>query len=144
MTYREWLAQFDHEDHGKAAVEALDDLGRLSGRARELLLPIVTEAILMERRKAVSLVERSVPVSMIFNGETSLGQRAKRLEQTFALGDGRRVSWAEATVPDHRERIAYLEVHMRGVMMTVSRHSEAIEAIEAAGVSCLAEIGVAA
>lgn len=140
MTYREWLASFEHDDHGKAAEAALNDLGRLNERARGLLFPILREAILMERRKQANAVERSVPIDRIFNGETTLDQRTRRLEQTFVLGDGRRVSWAHATVEEHRQRIEFLQVHVRGVMDTIARHEEAIEAIVAAGVSCLAEI----
>lgn len=143
--YREWLASFDEiEDNGKAAEAALDDLGRLTARARSLLLPILTEAFLMARRTRTRRAERAVPIRSVLTGSTSLERRASRLALTFPLPDGRRVSWLEATEADHLARIEYLRVHIRGVEHTIRQHEEAVEAIRSNGVSCLAEIEGAA
>jgi len=142
--YKHWLRTFDHDDEEKAATDALDDLGRLNQVARSLLLPILAEAILMVRRDDARTVERQFDLSRVFSGETTLDQRATRLSQSFVLGDGRRVTWDEATEEDHRARIEYLSVHVRGVLETISRHEEAIGLIREHGVSCLGEIEVAA
>ena len=142
--YRDWLQSFDHDDHGKAAVAALDDLGRLSLRSRTLLLPILTEAVLMLRRGEARTVERAVNVSCVFEGATTLDTRRRLLDASFALGDGRRVAWAEATVADHRERIEYLTAHITGLRLTIGQHEGAIALIEAHHVTCLAEVEAAA
>lgn len=144
-TTQEWMAEFDHiEDNGKAAVEALNDLGRLSKRTRTLLLPILTEAFLMYRRTATRNVERRVPVEAVFTDQTSLEQRRHRLEATFALPDGRRVSWDDATEAEHLARIGYLQKHIAGIEETIDSHRAAVALIREHGVSCLAEIGEAA
>lgn len=144
MDYLEWLRSFDQDDHGKAALAALADLGRLTGRARDLLLPILTEAVLMARRSDTRGVERAIPVGRVFAGETTLDERRKRLEQTFVLGDGRRVSWLEATEADHLARVEYLQKHVAGLERTINEHLLAVAQLHEFGVSCLGEIGDAA
>lgn len=141
---QDWLRSFDYDDHEKAALAALEDLGRLSNRARGLLLPILTEAVLMARRSETRRVERSIPVGSVFSDETTIDKRRTRLEATFALPDGRRVSWADATEQDHLDRIGYLQKHIAGVEATISDHVSAVETIREHGVACLAEIGEAA
>lgn len=143
--YMDWLRSFDEiEDNDKAAVAAVDDLGRLNQRARSLLLPILGEALLMARRSATRRVERTTPISAVFDGETSLDRRQARLAATFPLPDGRRVSWLEATEADHQARIDYLRMHIAGVERTIGEHEDAVAAIREHGVACLAEIEGAA
>jgi len=60
--------------------------------------------------------------------------------ETFRLGNGREVSWDEATIADHRHRIDMLERIRAGIGATIQRHHEAIQRIESAGVTCLAEL----
>ena len=62
----------------------------------------------------------------------------------FSLGRGRKVDWMEATVEDHRARIAYLAKLRGGIDKTIQRHQAAIDAIEEHGVTCLREIEQAA
>lgn len=143
--YREWLDSFDEfEDEGKAAEEALNDLGRLSSRSRELLWPVLKDAFWVHRRSKTRSVERRISLGSVYSGESSVDQRRVRLERTFALPDGRRVSWAEATEEDHLARIAYLEKHVSGIRQTMGEHQRAVDLIREHGVSCLAEIGEAA
>ncbi|MFI2663193.1 hypothetical protein [Micromonospora carbonacea] len=73
--------------------------------------------------------------------------RDVRLETTrellasfFALGDGRQVSWGDATVADHRQRIELLVRGMAGTAETAARHAAAIRMIEEAGVSRLGDL----
>lgn len=61
------------------------------------------------------------------------------LQETFALGDKRRVSWGEATVDDHRQRMVMLCKLRDGINNTIRRHRTAIEVLEQAEVNCLNE-----
>ncbi len=62
------------------------------------------------------------------------------LEAEFALGDGRRVTWGNATIADHEERIAMLSKHAQGTMETAARHLQAIEMLREQSVKTLAEL----
>lgn len=63
------------------------------------------------------------------------------LSAEFALGDGQRVTWGEATVDQHAMRIGLLTQNVRGNLDAIERHEAAIKAISDGGVSRLAEIG---
>lgn len=58
----------------------------------------------------------------------------------FALPDGSRVTWAAATVEQHRVRADQLEAISVGNMATASIHRRAISDLQAAGAGCLAEL----
>ncbi len=66
--------------------------------------------------------------------------RAEYLADRFCIGRGKHVVWGEATVQDHRDRIAFLASLRNGIDNTIARHAEAIDIIEAAGVSCLNDV----
>ena len=145
IEWQVWLREFDEiSDNGKAAIAALDDLHIRGERTRSLLLPIVTEAVLMARRKVTRQHERTVPIDSIYDGQTTLSARQALLDQSFALGDGRYVTWGEATEADHLARINILAAHIEGVQKTIDQHETAISFIHQRGVSCLGEIEVAA
>lgn len=59
----------------------------------------------------------------------------------FALGDGRRVTWGEATVSEHETRAEMLTGQAAGVAETAARHVAAVKMIREGGVSCLADLG---
>ena len=142
MDYQGWLDSFESiEDNKAAAVAAADDLGRLSQRARTLLLPILSEAFVIHRGNIRRAVEHKTPIMTVFSGETTVEARRERLENTFPLPDGTRVDWSSATVEQHELRIAYLESHIAGVRRTIEEHEKAIAMIEEYGVTCLGEIG---
>jgi hypothetical protein len=61
----------------------------------------------------------------------------------FALGDGTKVSWGDATVEQHQQRIALLVKDIAGTTETAARHQAAIRMIEEAGVRRLADLGAA-
>jgi hypothetical protein len=63
----------------------------------------------------------------------------KLLRESFALGDGQRVAWGEATAEQHEQRIAFLAKQRDGLAATMERHRRALEIIRAAGASCLGE-----
>lgn len=62
------------------------------------------------------------------------------LDSVFAVGDGTFVSWGEATVEQHEARIQMHAVNAEAAMEGWARHSQAVDAIAEAGVSCLNEI----
>lgn len=68
--------------------------------------------------------------------------RTDFLATRFYTGD-HYVTWGEATVEDHRNRIAYLALLRNGIDATIQRHADAIEQIEAAGAATLADLGQA-
>jgi len=61
------------------------------------------------------------------------------LESRFALGDGRRPTWGEATAEEHNSRIQLLLRNTYGNLMTIARHTNALAAISAASTQCLNE-----
>jgi len=63
---------------------------------------------------------------------------------SFHLGDGSSVSWGDATVEQHEQRIAFLEKQLDGISRTVTKHREAIKVINEAGAMCLNDLGEAA
>lgn len=58
----------------------------------------------------------------------------------FALGDGTSVTWGQATIGEHEQRIAMLAKNATGVIETAARHQAAIRMIKDAGVDCLADL----
>lgn len=61
------------------------------------------------------------------------------LNTIFALGDGTKTTWGDATVEQHRIRIQMLTSHAAGTIETAGRHDAAIRMIQGAGVSSLNE-----
>lgn len=62
------------------------------------------------------------------------------LKATFAMPDGSRVLWGEATVDQHRERVSMLMGNVAGNLEAAARHEKAVEEIEAASVQTLNEL----
>jgi hypothetical protein len=64
---------------------------------------------------------------------------AELLASSFAVGDGRTVTWGEATADDHRERAVLLGKNVIGNLTTMLLHEQAAEMIESAGVASLGQ-----
>ncbi|MFL5688693.1 MAG: hypothetical protein ACJ77I_06860 [Chloroflexota bacterium] len=62
------------------------------------------------------------------------------LETSFALGDGRRVTWGDATIDEHEQRIAFLTNHAAGTLETAGRHQAAIGMLAEANAACLRDL----
>ncbi len=84
-------------------------------------------------RAVVDLVERE-------SQRVRLEVTRELLETRFALGDGTRTTWGTATVSQHEQRIVMLTKQAAGTVETAASHRAAIEMIQAAGASTLAEI----
>ena len=137
-------AKPNHDDTATArAILRAADVPR---KAEELLLDLVANEVWSVRRAHTRSMERKLFRRNVGNEAADpLGARMKLLAETFALPDGRRVAWGEATIDDHRERIEMLNKLAGGINETISRHEQSIADIVAAGVKCLAEIeGMAA
>jgi hypothetical protein len=65
---------------------------------------------------------------------------AELLGTEFATGDGTKVTWGEATVEQHQERIELLTKMIGGTAETAAMHMHAVEMIEAAGVKKLGDL----
>jgi hypothetical protein len=72
--------------------------------------------------------------------ETRLQVTEELLGTKFALGDGTKVTWGEATVEQHRQYVVMLSGQVAGTVETAARHEAAIRLCEEAGVSCLGEL----
>lgn len=64
-------------------------------------------------------------------------------KEKFSLGDGEKVSWGEATVEQHEQRIAFLIPMRDGLTGTIRRHEEAVSLIRQHGGTCLADLEAA-
>lgn len=106
-----------------------------------ILVQMLTEEIDHWRRACTRSVERQTfPTRHGQQFPISASSFARLSGQVFALGDGQRIRWEHATVQQHRQRIDMLLRLRRGLEETIERHHAAIAVIEAAGVSCLAEV----
>ena len=65
---------------------------------------------------------------------------AELLDTVFATGDGTRVTWRDATVAQHEERIDMLAKMIDGTAETAAMHMRAVQMIKDAGVENLAQL----
>lgn len=81
--------------------------------------------------------------------EEKIAERAKMeltaelLTAVFATGDGRRVTWGEATLEDHRKRIELLARGVKGSVETIRLHEYAASILRETGATCLNNAKVA-
>lgn len=128
--------------------EAVFDAVGLPPKWRKLFYPLVWNECRRMYRAVVRDIEHvsSVeggPSPVVEEFEAIAGRepvsRRDFLDAHFYTGSVY-VTWAKATVQDHRDRIAYLNKLRNGIRRSVGKHAEAIEVITKAGVSCLAEL----
>lgn len=123
---------------------------KLNARQREFLAPLVLAWCCNIERHRVRHVEHRAELQLLRGDNQRAGvvvnrttERQALMIETFTLGNGQRVAWGSATAQDHRDRVAYLCKLRDGYQSTIDRHLAAIEAIEAAGVTCLAQVQAA-
>lgn len=105
---------------------------------------ILTEYVANWQRNAARQLEAAAFAEFV-NGTAKPATKrpdalAALFNTPFKLGENRTTSWGQATVEEHRIRIAFLEVMRNGIDRTISHHRRAIEVIEDAGVTCLQEV----
>lgn len=71
--------------------------------------------------------------------QTRLDVTEELLNTVFALGDGVRVTWGEATVEQHLQRVALLSKNAVANIETAARHQAAVSLITQHGSTCLRE-----
>lgn len=72
--------------------------------------------------------------------EIGMEWTAELLTTTFAMPDGTRVKWGEATLEQHRTRSAQLAKNASRNLEAATRHRVAINTIAESGASCLNEV----
>lgn len=65
---------------------------------------------------------------------------AELLASEFALGDGRRVTWGEATVGDHEQRIELLTKNAAANAEAAARHVNAVSVLTSLGLERLSDV----
>jgi hypothetical protein len=65
---------------------------------------------------------------------------AELLDTVFAVGDGTRVSWRDASVTQHEERVELLAKMIAGTSETAAMHIRAVRMIKDAGVDTLGQL----
>lgn len=103
----------------------------------ELGLPVETdraEVIARSMRKALEDFQQSIRLEVT----------AELLASEFAVGDGTRTTWGEATAEQHLARAALLERQGFGTLETAARHRAAVEMLSSSGSITLSEIRAAA
>lgn len=107
-------------------------------------MPLVAREVALVRRHRVRMVETRAFSKRNLTGDPPTDLVVARLElaeATFVPGIGNEpVAWADATIEQHNARIAMLERHVAGTVITIDRHRAAVELIADAGASCLREI----
>lgn len=134
---RDHVGQYDANKISDKEVAAQILLAlKVNREAATLLLPILTEAVRLERRKIAQANE----VAAFVGKPNGKDLRAALVEETFAVGDGRRVKWLDATVEDHEARIAYQQRLIGAIASDVDRHQLAIKLIQNHGATCLRDV----
>lgn len=160
--YKDLNQWIDDNDDGRTDRELAN--AAIRECSAEALVPAVENYVRMRRRDAVRREERSAIFYALFNegpGNSCLtgkrkkqilekvGTELKKLEAfrrvegfncVFALGDGRRVTWGEATKEEHLQRVAILERMRAGIEDTIERHKEAVRLLERTGARNLNEL----
>jgi hypothetical protein len=138
LTFAELFTAHRVGDDPALSTEAICTALRLNRQARYALKNGIMEQCDHLIRATVRKFERCGKPS------GAVARRSALMQSTFPLGDGTRVAWGQATVDDHRQRVAFLAAMRDGITNTIASHLDAVDAIEAAGVSCLDEIDLAA
>ena len=86
----------------------------------------------MAEKTAVLIDEYSARIRVEFTAEL--------LASEFALGDGRRITWGEASIGDHEQRIALLTRNATANAEAAARHCNAVSTLKMANVDRLADV----
>lgn len=109
----------------------------------KLVRPLLVNEARRYARHETLVIEQEVD-RRIADGEDPISVRRKLSESTFPLPGRGRVNWLDATADDHRQRASWQRQLAHACDSDAERHEAAAAAIEAAGVTCLREIGQAA
>lgn len=129
------------KDPEKVAKQLLQSLGRAE------LLALLAREIAGAQRQVVATVEAAAfraasasPKAAIESADRLTAFRPL-LAARIKLGDGSGgVTWGQATVAEHQQRIAFLAKLRDGIDQTIERHREAIALLSESGAACLDDL----
>ena len=143
MNLREWLAGFPHSKPEELAKE-------LIGKHRSVAIGIIAHEIEHLRRKEVqeneaeeffALMKHLKPAKSSPQEPTVLGAGfTEFLSELFALGDGQKTTWGEATIEQHEQRVRMLRLMKEGIEKTIERHEMAIQELRGRKLACLNDL----
>lgn len=147
VTFRAWVSKYPDQERDRLARRAIKDVP-------DLVLEVVAHEIDHCRRLDVEVLETRAHRAMMSHMAqfTASGGTvsaladdikelfAELLAQRFALGDGVKVAWGEATIEQHEQRVHMLRGLVNGTLATIKRHEEAVERLRSAGAKCLNEL----
>lgn len=91
-----------------------------------------------DERYGVGRIMREFQASIeAIRTEAKLELTSELLGASFALGDGRSVTWGSATMDEHRQRIEMLGRNIEGNLDTMRVHEMAVELLRRSGADCL-------
>jgi len=135
-TFSELVEAHSEAGDDQAIAVAILAVLKVNRKASKVLLNAVAAAVTFERRHLATVAERNA-----FAGHPKGRDLREHLaEETFAIGNGRRIRWLDATVADHEARIAYQQRLISAVVGDIDRHTLAIKIIRDHGVTCLREV----
>lgn len=145
MIFRDWVRQNPNAAINELAQRAIEE-------HPELIVPVIVEEIEHIRRMGVREQE-SVAVTSFLKAMGSGGQgigtrvnakgepvRLVLPSEPFALGNGLKVTWGEATIEQHKQRIGMLRAMMLGTQQTMKLHEGAVKSLKATGALCLNDL----
>lgn len=125
------------------AIAVMRDLG-VPAKASKVLTPALANAVCQVRRAETLHVEKQVFTPSVLPGKGAIldarSDRELLLSETFALGDGTRVSWGEATDEQLAQREAMLLRLRDGIDATVGRVRAARSLLREFDVKCLNDL----
>lgn len=111
----------------------------------EALIELVAHYVATYQRELTRRSERQALIRLQPVG-TAIDRRSetanlRRLEGAkFTIASRLAVAWLDASVDDHKARIAYLLSKRKGIDDTIGLHRKAIDRIVATGVTCLRDL----
>lgn len=142
VEHRAWqqaTSPVQSEDH-EARVEARRrDRDAKRARDEEMALLWATDPEAYRRKYTIGGIVEAFEEEI--RGEERLKVTAELLTVVFSVGDGRRVSWGEATLEDHRQRIELLAKGVEGSIRTIRLHEYAAKILRETGAQCLNQSG---
>lgn len=150
-TIRELIAEnvnrYAHQDDNAVAWRTLKEISGMGDKARHLLLPLVAAEAARIRRQPVRQIEDRTLKAMKDRAPVDVVGRLTPELRRLAnqpLKHGEETTWGQATVDQHRERIAWFEQHIAGCERTLALHRLVLDTLVSAGVDRLDDIRDAA
>ena len=93
-----------------------------------------------ELDREAKMINRLGAILEEYKAELRTEWTTELLDATFALPDGIRVMWGEATIEQHEARIQMLSSIASGTLETAARHGQAVDELRAASAATLNDL----